>query len=156
MKLPAATLTVKITVLIVVVLIVGFGISTILTIQRESDLLVEQSKESARRLVASVVASIETAMLQERPDITRGMIQDLRSSSPLEGLTIYRRNGVEAFTDLATLREVSKEAELPSGVVASIERMRRDAGPSMSGPLFTQAVETLRTQEALVTRDGPL
>ena len=147
-------LTAKITVLIVVVLIIGFGASTIFTIKRESDLLVEQSKESARRLVATVVASIETAMLQERPDITRGLIQDLKSSSPVEGLTIYRRNGVEAFTDLATLREVSKEAELPKDVVTSIEKMRREPGRTMTGPLFQRAVETLRTQEALETRDG--
>ena len=147
-------LTAKITVLIVVVLIIGFGASTIFTIRRESDLLVEQSKESARRLIATVVASIEAAMLQERPDITRGLIQDLKSSSPVEGLTIYRRNGVEAFTDLATLREVSKEAELPKDVVASIEKMRREPGRTMTGPLFQRAVETLRTQEALETRDG--
>ena len=147
-------LTAKITVLIVVVLIIGFGASTIFTIKRESDLLVEQSKESARRLIATVVASIEAAMLQERPDITRGLIQDLKTLSPVEGLTIYRRNGVEAFTDLATLREVSKEAELPKGVVASIEKMRREPGRTMTGPLFKRAVETLRTQEALETHDG--
>jgi len=147
-------LTAKITVLIVVVLIIGFGASTIFTIKRESDLLVEQSKESARRLIATVVASIEAAMLQERPDITRGLIQDLKSSSPVEGLTIYRRNGVEAFTDLTTLREVSKEAELPKDVVTSIEKMRREPGRTMTGPLFQRAVETLRTQEAVETRDG--
>src|SRR5215467_12301643 len=105
-------LATKITVLIVVVLIVGFGASTIVTIERESQLLIEQSKAATRRLVAAVVASIETAMLQERPDITRQLIQELRSSSPVQGLTIYRRNGVEAFTDMATLREVSKEADL--------------------------------------------
>jgi len=151
---PRLRLTAKITVLIVVVLIVGFGASTIVTIERESTLLVEQSKDSARRLVATVVASIETAMLQERPDITRRLIQDLKSSSPVEGLTIYRRNGVEAFTDLATLREVSKEAELPEGVVASIEKMRRDPGTRMTGSLFTRAVETLRVQEALDVKDG--
>jgi class 3 adenylate cyclase/HAMP domain-containing protein len=151
---PRLRLTAKITILIVVILIIGFGASTILTIQRESELLVEQSKDSSRRLVATVVASIETAMLQERPDITRGLIQDLKSSSPVEGLAIYRRNGIEAFTDLATLREVSKEAELPREVVASIEKMRREPGQAMTGPLFTRAVETLRTQEALESRDG--
>jgi len=151
---PRVRLTAKITVLIVVVLIIGFGASTIFTIQRESALLVEQSKDSARRLVATVVASIETAMLQERPDITRGLILDLKSSSPVEGLTIYRRNGVEAFTDLATLQEVSKEAELPKDVVASIEKMRREPGTMMTGPLFRRAVETLKTQEALEQRDG--
>jgi len=62
MKLPTASLTVKITVLIVVVLIVGFGVSTILTIQRESDLLVEQSKGAARRLTMILITSIESTM----------------------------------------------------------------------------------------------
>jgi len=152
--MPRFRLTAKITVLIVVVLIIGFGASTILTIRRESALLVEQSKASARRLVATVVASVETAMLQERPDITRGLLQDLRTSSSVEGLTIYRRNGVEAFTDLETLRQVSKEADLAKDVVASIEKMRREPGEAMTGPLFRRAVETLQTQEALEVKDS--
>src|SRR5512145_154667 len=103
-------LATKITVLIVVVLIIGFGASTVWTIQREADLLVEQNKVAARRLTASIVASIEGAMLQERPDVTRTVIQELKGSSPVEGLSIYRRNGVEAFSDLATLDEVKKNA----------------------------------------------
>src|SRR5262249_39132406 len=120
MAMPRLRLTAKMAIVIIVVLIIGFGASTILTIQRESDLLVEQNKIATRRLIAAVVASIEAAMLQERPDITRGLIQELRSASPVEGLTVYRRNGVEAFTDLETLRQVSKEAELPTEGVASI------------------------------------
>src|SRR5690348_18446459 len=101
-------LTLKITVLIVLVLIIGFGVSTILTIQRESALLVEQNKIAARQLIGTLVASIETAMLSERPDITRGLIEDLRGSKLVTGLVVYHRNGVEAFTDLATLREDRK------------------------------------------------
>ena len=115
-------LTAKITVLIILVLIVGFGIATILTIKRESELLVEQNKMAARQLIGTLVSSIETAMLSERPDITRGIIADLRNSKLVQGLVVYRRNGVEAFTDLATLREVSKEAELPKDVMASAVR----------------------------------
>src|SRR5439155_381238 len=42
-------LALKIGLLIVVVLIVGFGVSTILTIQREAALLIEQNKIAARR-----------------------------------------------------------------------------------------------------------
>jgi class 3 adenylate cyclase len=152
--MPKLRLTAKITLLIVAVLIIGFGASTILTIRRESDVLVEQNKTAARRLMATVVASIETAMLQERPDITRGLIQDLRNASPVEGITVYRRNGVEAFTDLETLREVSKEAELPKDVVASIQKMRREPGQSVSNPLFTRAVETMRPQESLDLNNG--
>ena len=152
--MPRLRLTAKIAIVIVVVLIMGFGASTILTIRRESDLLVEQNKVAARQLIAAVVASIETAMLQERPDITRGLIQDLRSSSPVEGLTVYRRNGVEAFTDLETLWQVSKEAELPRGVVASIEKMRREPGRATTSPLFSRAVETMQPQESLESVNG--
>lgn len=147
-------LTAKITVVIVLVLIIGFGASTILTIQRESALLVEQNKTAARQLIATLVASIEAAMLHARPDIIRVLIDDLRSSSLVQGLVVYRRNGVEAFTDLATLREVSKETGLPKEVLASIERLRREPGRTMAGPLFSRALETLQTQEALERRDG--
>src|SRR5260370_5434947 len=104
--------------------------------------------------IGTLVGSIETAMVSERPDITRGLIDDLRSSKLVTGLVVYRRNGVEAFTDLATLREVSKEAELPKGVMASIEKMRREPGRTMAGPLFTRALATLQTQEALESREG--
>ncbi|HET7874958.1 MAG TPA: adenylate/guanylate cyclase domain-containing protein [Methylomirabilota bacterium] len=152
MTLPRARLTAKITLVIIVVLIIGFGASTILTIQRESELLIEQNKIYARQQVATIVASIEAAMLEERPDITREVVQGLRDS--VGNLTVYRRNGVEAFTDLATLREVTKEAELPKAVVASIEKLRREPGRSLGGPIFQRALETIQTQEVQEARDG--
>jgi class 3 adenylate cyclase len=147
-------LAVKITLLIVLVLIVGFGASTIWTIRREADLLVEQNKVAARRLTAALVASIESAMLQERPDVTRSFLVELRGTSPVEGLDVYRRNGVEAFTDLATLDEVRKNADLAPAVLENIEKMRRAPGRPLSGPLFTAAVETVAVQESLEVRDG--
>ena len=52
-------LAVKLTLLIVGVLILGFGASTLLTIQRERELLVEQNKLAARRLTAALVAGLE-------------------------------------------------------------------------------------------------
>ena len=66
-------LAAKITLLIVAVLIVGFGASTIWSLRREEGLLVEQNKMAARRLTSTLVASIEAAMLQERPDVTRAV-----------------------------------------------------------------------------------
>jgi class 3 adenylate cyclase/HAMP domain-containing protein len=147
-------LATKITTLIVVVLILGFGASTIWTIQREADLVVEQHKTAARRLTQAIVASIEGAMLQERPDVTRTMLQELRGSTPVEGLRIYRRNGVEAFTDLATLKEVMRNAELAPAVLANIEKMQRPPATAETSPLFKQAVDTLKTQEALTEARG--
>lgn len=142
-------LAIKIGLLIVVVLIIGFGVSTIVTIRRESVALIDQNKMAARRLTAAVVASIEGAMLQERPDVTRTMIQELKSSSLVEGFTIYRRNGVEAFTDLATAGDVERRAGLAPEVLANISKMQRAPGAPMRGPLFTRALETLRTQESI-------
>jgi class 3 adenylate cyclase/HAMP domain-containing protein len=145
-------LAVKISVLIVVVLIIGFGASTIWTVQREAELLVEQSKMAARRLTATLVASIEGAMLQERPDVTRTVLQELKTSTPVEGLTIFRRNGVEAFTDLTTAMEVDKNAGLAKDVLDNIRKMAREPGQTASGPQFTRAVESLQTQESLEVR----
>jgi class 3 adenylate cyclase len=148
------TLAVKISVLIVVVLIIGFGASTIWTVQRESELLVEQSKMAARRLTATLVASIEGAMLQERPDVTRTVIQELKTATPVEGLTVFRRNGVEAFTDLATAMEVDRTAGLSPEVLANIRKMAREPGQTASGPQFSRAIDSLQTQESLEMRDG--
>src|SRR5215470_11873815 len=139
-------LATKITVLIVVVLIIGFGASTIVTIQRESQLLIEQNKLAVRRLTATLVASIEGAMLQERPDVTRTVLEELKASSPVDELTIYRRNGVEAFTDLTTMMEVDKNAGLAREVMDNIKKMAR--------ALFQQAIDTLKAQENLLEQNG--
>ena len=140
-------LAIKITLLIVAVMIIGFGASTLVTIQRESAALIEQNKIAARRLTATLIASIEGAMLQGRPDVTRQMLQELRASSPVEGFTVYRRNGVEAFTDLVTATEVARTGNLSKEVLDSLARMQRAPGAAMSGPLFTQALATPKTQE---------
>ena len=147
-------LAAKIAVLIVVVLIIGFGLSTLWAIQREKDLLIEQAKISARRVTATLIASIEGAMLQERPDVTRTVIQELKAHSPVEEFSIYRRNGVEAFTDLETALAVDKSAGLSKDVLDNIKKMARKPGEAMTGPQFTRAVETVQLQESLDRRDG--
>jgi hypothetical protein len=101
-------LTAKITVLIILVLIIGFGVATILTIKRESELLVEQSKMAARQLIGTLVSGIETAMLSERPDITRGFIDDLRKSKLVQGLVVYRRTAWRSPTSRLCARSRRK------------------------------------------------
>src|SRR2546426_9328442 len=155
-------LAIKITLLIVAVLIVGFGISTIVTIQRESAAAVEQTKRAGRRLTQTMVASIEAAMLQERPDVIRSLLQEQRElraqaaedGAPLETLMIYRRNGVEAFTDLATATEVASAAGLADDVMKNLSKLQRTRGTARTGPLFTRAVEPLKTQEPLEVENG--
>ncbi|MBI2217570.1 MAG: HAMP domain-containing protein [Candidatus Rokubacteria bacterium] len=147
-------LAAKVVLMIVAVLVVGFGTSTIVTIEREHALLLEQEKLAARRLTATLVASIEGAMLQERPDVTRTVLQELRAASPVESLAVYRANGTEAFTDLATALEVDRNAGLAKEVLDNIRRMVRPAGQPMTGPLFERALATIQTQESFERVDG--
>lgn len=148
------SLAAKIALVIVVVSTIGFGASTIWTIHHESTLVVEQNKMAARRLATALIASIESAMLQERPDVTRTLIQELKGLSRVEGLTVYRRNGVEAFTDLATLEEVERNAGIAPEVTANIRKMRRAPGVSMLTPSFRRALETKQIQEELEVLNG--
>src|SRR5437016_12455805 len=147
-------LTAKITLVIVAILILGFGAATIWSIRLQSEVLLEQSKLAARRQTETIVASIEGAMLQERPDVTRSVLQELKGSRPVEGLTVYRANGVEAFTDLSTLSQVMKNAELSKEVMENIKRMQRPAGSTNTSPAFRQAVQTLKTQDSLEVDNG--
>ena len=147
-------LTTKITLVIIAVLMIGFGIATIWSIRVQSATLLEQSKLAAKRQTETIVASIEGAMLQERPDVTRSVLQELKGSSPVEGLTIYRANGTEAFTDLSTLTQVMKNAELSKEVLENIRRMQRPAGAANHSPAFKRAVETLKSQDSLEVENG--
>ena len=53
-------LAIKIGLLIVIVLILGFGASTIVTIRRESDALIDQNKIAARRLTNTIDGDFST------------------------------------------------------------------------------------------------
>jgi hypothetical protein len=48
------------------------------------------------------------------------VIQELRQSSPVDSFDVYRRTGVEAFTDLSTAMEVDKNAGLAADVMSNI------------------------------------
>src|ERR671936_2223515 len=93
-------------------------------------------------------------MLQERPDVTRTVVQELRQNSPVDAVDIYRRTGMEAFTDLTTAMEVDKNAGLAPEVMSNIKKMAQPPGKKIDDPLFARAIETVAIQEALETRDG--
>lgn len=129
-----SSLASKITLVIVMVSIIGFGASTIWTIHHESVLAIDESKAAARRLAAALVASIETAMLQERPDVTRTLIQELKGRSGVEGLTVMARApgaaevGPSFHRALATL-ETQESLEVRDGAGSAPATSRRGRQP---------------------------
>ena len=148
-------LRVKVISLILAILILGFGLLAMHHIRRDAELLVAGNLETARLLAASIVRSIENGMLEGRPDIIRRLVHELKSElKDLRRLDVYRRNGVEAFTDLETVNEVNRIAGLDAGLIERISKMRREPGARISHPLFTRAVEMIAPQETDEELDG--
>jgi hypothetical protein len=134
-------LQVKVLSLIVAILVVSFGVLWIWNIRTQAAAVLEQHKEASRSLADAIVQSIESSMLAGRPDIVRVMSQRLHTLKDVEQITIFRTNGVEAFTDLATLEEVQQGASLAPEVVDKIRSMQTLPTRSMHHPLFQQAVD---------------
>ena len=145
-------LRVKVSSLILAILVLGFGILVILNISRETELLVAENLKTARLLAASIKVSIDNGMLEARPDIISGLVQNLKSElKDVRRLEVYRRNGVEAFSDLDTLNEVHAITGLDPDLYARIAKMRRAPGKKITDPLFVRAVETVTPQETYET-----
>jgi class 3 adenylate cyclase/HAMP domain-containing protein len=151
-------LRVKVSSLILAILVLGFGILVILNISRETELLVAENLTTARLVATTIKISVDNGMLEARPDIISGLVRNLKSElKDVRRLEVYRRNGVEAFSDLDTLNEVHTIMGLDPDLYARIAKMRREPGKKISDPLFVRAVETLTPQETYqATDDGRL
>ncbi|PYM63890.1 MAG: hypothetical protein DMD79_07580 [Candidatus Rokuibacteriota bacterium] len=137
------------------VLLLGFGVLVVWNVSSERAALIARHQETARLLTASILASIESGMLEGRPDIIRGLVQNLRTGlKDVRRLDVFRRNGVEAFTDLETVRAVDKYAGLEPALIERITRLERKPGARVEDPLFRRAVDTLTPQEATEMVDG--
>jgi class 3 adenylate cyclase len=148
-------LRVKVISSIVAILILGFGVLLLLNIRREARVLVASNQEAARLLAVSILLSIENGMQEGRPDIIRRLVQELRSElKDVRRLEVYRRNGVEAFTDLETVNEVNRIAGLEKDLIERITKMRREPGERISHPLFTRAVQSMTAQEVYENTNG--
>jgi class 3 adenylate cyclase/HAMP domain-containing protein len=145
----------KVTLLIVGILIAGFGTLLVLNIKQETEALVVKNQETARLLASSMMQTIEIGMLRVRPDIVRRLIQQLKAElKDVQRIGVYRRNGVEAFADLETLEKVNLKVDLDPELVRSISAMSRAPGPPITNPLFSRAVETVLPQQTYETVDG--
>ena len=144
----------KVVSLIVAILIIGFGVLVAWNIQRESAVLLEQHKEATRGFADAILKSIESGMLEGRPDIVRVLSRDLHTLKGVEQIIIFRRNGVEAFSDLATLEEVQRDASLEPEVANKIRQMAAPPTRTISHELFRKAVESVEAQELFESVNG--
>ncbi|GEM_PF-3946548 len=87
----------KILLLIIAVLIAGFGTYVVLTIQRESNALLEHHQRQVRLFSETIVSGIRNVMLTGKSPLTNEFLNDARRNLTFGSLTIYDRFGREVF-----------------------------------------------------------
>lgn len=86
----------KILLLMIAVLIVGFGTYVVITIQNDSRALMDGHRQQLRAVSETIMAGIRNIMLTGKAPLTLELVNDARHSLPY-GLTIYDRFGREVF-----------------------------------------------------------
>jgi len=91
-RLPA-----KFLILVLGILVVFFGILSVIVIEREKDLLTRKAEEKEHLLAQTIVADLRDNMLAGRPRSTLALMEALRGSYGLVRLEVLRQNGSPAF-----------------------------------------------------------
>lgn len=92
-------LELKILLLIIVVLIVGFGTYVIFSINRESKVLLEQQRERARLFSETVMVGIRNVMLSGKAPYAAELVNDARENLQFGTLRVYNNKAKEVFPD---------------------------------------------------------
>lgn len=92
-------LELKILLLIILVLIVGFGTYVVISINRESEALLEQQREKARLFSETVMVGIRNVMLSGKAPFAAELVNDARENLKFGTLRVYDNTAKEVFPD---------------------------------------------------------
>lgn len=92
-------LELKILLLIIMVLIVGFGTYVIISINRESAVLLEQQRDKARLFSETVMVGIRNVMLSGKAPYAAELVSDARENLLFGTLRVYDNQSKEVFPD---------------------------------------------------------
>lgn len=87
----------KILLLLIAVLIAGFGTYVVIRIQSESKALLHQHQEKVRLFSETIVGGIRNVMLTGKSPLTHEFLNDARKNLSFGSLTVYDRFGREVF-----------------------------------------------------------
>ncbi len=131
LKFIRARLEIKILLLIVSVLIAGFGSYVVISIQKESKAMLQQHHEQLKLFSETIMAGIRNVMLTGKSPAAFAFVNDARENLSFGSLTIYDRFGKEVF-----LRE-------GEGIDKNV-----------NDPLVLSALSTHQSQSAMIKENG--
>jgi len=92
-------LEVKILLLIIVVLVAGFGTYVILSINSQSNMLIEQNRQKSMLFGQTIMVGIRNVMLSGKASYARTFVNDARDSLASGMLNVYDREANEVFQE---------------------------------------------------------
>ncbi len=100
----------KILSVAIAVTVIGFSVLIYTVISHEKKSLLEERKNSSRLMAEPVLIAIYEDMLDERADMVRYLVENIKKIKGTERVQVIKSNGVEeAFRDFKTLKAVEKE-----------------------------------------------
>jgi adenylate cyclase len=92
-------LELKILLLIILVLIIGFGTYVVLSINRESEVLLDQQRQKVRLFSETVMVGIRNVMLSGKAPYAAELVNDARENLEFGSLRVYDNTAKEVFPD---------------------------------------------------------
>jgi len=92
-------LEVKILLLLIVVLIAGFGTYVIVSINSQSNMLIEQNRQKSMLFGQTIMVGIRNVMLSGKASYARAFVNDARDSLTSGMLNVYDREANEVFQE---------------------------------------------------------
>jgi PAS domain S-box-containing protein len=137
------SISVKIFFTVVSIIIVGFGFLTYTVIEQEKEDSLKEKRSAGELMAQPILYTIYKDMLDERADMVRHLIENMKNVKGTERVQIIRSNGIEeAFHDFKTLKAVEKEyGDLKPEWTAGHPNNENNIARGVDNPRFKEAIE---------------
>ena len=137
----------KILLLIIVVLILGFGTYVIVSISSQSNALIEQNREKSMLFGQTIMVGIRNVMLSGKASYARTFVNDARDSLKTGTLKVYDREANEVFQEEGQgIIKSTGDPNVRRAIETHEEVMAMTPSGTM-GPVFTRLEPLLNDKE---------
>ena len=89
------------------ILVLTFGLTFAFEVEQQQELILQQARQQASTLAHALLSSLQTLMLAGDGPLAHDWLKRVRSHADLDNVEVLRRDGSEAFRDLATIGKVN-------------------------------------------------
>jgi adenylate cyclase len=147
-------LEIKILLLLIVVLLFGFGTYVIFSINSQSNALIEQNREKSMLFGQTIMVGIRNVMLSGKASYARAFVNDARDSLKSGSLKVYDREANEVFQEEGKGIIKSTGDQNVKRVIETQGDVMSMMPSEMGGPVFTRLEPLLNDKECQQCHGG--